>query len=129
MIDFVDFLEKLYARVPNQMIRYLTLEIMRNLVPSDQDYAIINNRAASASAFMHGISVYFPFELTGDYSHYQTDNDFCALTHWEEFLQVFYDNDVSGAITPLGNSYVFFVILGIVPIIIIAGRNVIFKKR
>ncbi len=102
---------------------------MRNLVPSDQNYAIINNRIGLSSAFMHGLSVYFPVDLSTYNSHYEIESDFCALTNWEEFLQVFYANDVTGALTPFGNSYVFFIILGAVPLIIIGGRNVIFKKR
>ena len=128
LVDFIDFLEELYERVPNQMIRYLALEIMRNLGPSDQGYAIINNRRASCP-YMHGLSVYFPFDLSTYSSFYEEGNDFCALTHWEEFLHVFFENDVAGAITPFGNSYVFFIILGAVPLIIIGGRKAIFKKR
>ncbi len=129
LVDFVDFIEEVYERVPNKMIRYYALDIMRNLVPSDQNYAIINNRIGSASDFMHGLSVYFPVDISTYSSHYQIENDFCALTHWGEFIQVFYANDVAGALTPFGNSYVFFIILGAVPLIIIGGRNVIFKKR
>ncbi len=129
LVDFVDFIEEVYERVPNQMIRYYALDIMRNLVPTDQNYAIINNRVGGASTFMRGLSVYFPLELSTYSSHYELDNDFCALTNWEEFLQVFYANDVDGAIKPFGNSYVFLIVLGAVPLIIIGGRNLIFKKR
>jgi len=111
------------------MIRYYTLEIMRGLGPSDQDYAILKHRKGSLRYYMHGLSVYFPLDLSTYSSHYEIESDFCALTNWEEFLQVFYANEVTGAIKPFGNSYVFLIILGAVPLIIIGGRNLIFKKR
>ncbi len=129
LVDFIDFLQELYERVPNQMIRYYALNIMRGLGPSDQDYAILKHRKGSLRYYMHGLSIYFPDSLSGYSSYYEEGSDFCALTNWEEFLQVFYANDVTGALTPFGNSYVFFIILGAVPLIIIGGRNVIFKKR
>ena len=71
LVDFIDFLEELYERVPNQMIRYYTLEIMRGLGPSDQDYAIIKHRKGSFRYYMHGLSIYFPASLSTYSSNYE----------------------------------------------------------
>ena len=131
LVDFVDFVEEIYERVPGPSIQNSALNLMSHLVPGDENYAIINNRVGDASDFMTGLSVYFPAYLTPGFSNYQIENDFCVLTNWEEFLQVFYENEVNATTQPFDYYYVFFIFLGAMASLIILTiiYNKVFKKR
>ncbi|MFX0042581.1 MAG: clostripain-related cysteine peptidase [Candidatus Hodarchaeota archaeon] len=131
LIDFVDFVEEIFNRVPNFLIRDSASNLINHLVPGGQDYAIINNRVGEASDFMRGLSVYFPEFLAPSYTGYQIGNDFCALTNWEEFLQVFYDGDVDTISTPFNGVNIFIIILTAAPYVLIGlvVYNEVFRKR
>jgi hypothetical protein len=94
-IDLYDFAAKLAGVASDAVVEEHARKILNSL-----DEAVIAHCRGDAQDFTGGLSIYFP-RLVEDYnSNYTTVNlDFVDDTHWDEFLQAYYEYEASVPVT------------------------------
>lgn len=106
-IDLGDFIARVNSTSSDLQCRVLAGIVKDELGPkggSDQSIILVGRWTSSVS-FCYGISVYFPLTTSQWASYYTTGNDFCAQTHWDEFLQEYLGTGISPDAYEVDNTY------------------------